>query len=835
MLCGPTNANSYSITLLVAIAEAARHHDKSISSQIPQTLLQSRTLILCPPTLIDNWMDELLIWAPEGVLGDLRKVDSAVKTMNTRLNIISSWYEDGGILIMGYEMFRMLILNKATKIRGPPLLPEAHTDVLKHLQQGPNIVIADEAHKMKNASSSITAAASMFRTASRIALTGSPLANNIEEYHTMIQWVQPNYLGPISEFKAKYVEPIQQGLYEDSTPHERRRSLKWLGVLKEDLAPKVHRADMSALRHDLMPKTEFVITVSLTRIQMQAYTLYVQSMMEKASDQLVNKDGQIQQTTLWHWLGILSLLCNHPESFRAKLLERKEDAKNALKNMNASDEDVIPGTVPVWKVGVSKELIEKETQLFKGANPPIASFENSNKIVVLLQILDASREEGDKVLIFSQSLDTLDYLENLCSRTNRKYARLDGATPMAHRQGLTKKFNTGDTEVYLISTTAGGLGLNLPGANRVVIFDFKFNPIHEEQAIGRAYRIGQKKPVFVYRFLAGGTFEGVIHNTTIFKKQLASRVVDKKNVIREAKKRAGDYLFIPGEVEQQDLTGVRGMDPVLDKILDDQAERPVIRAIATTDIFERHEDDALTAEEQREVEQLISDEKLKRSNYGAYVKLIQSRNKHASTAHAAGAGGTMGGGIRSGSGLRPDAVSRQIPQTKSAKEVYWEMQANRAPYQPAPPPPPTSSLPTVQQVPPPQFKTTAVGYLPSLGPRLVPPSSPLVVPKGHNSSPFFVIESPSSKNTMQAGDMAAPFPTSATVVGAGSFVSSLSPRSRRRGGAMGMPSRNPTAIPAKSSDGQIQPIRGAGVRQDEAEGVEEFHDTYTHMPQVENA
>ncbi len=85
---------------------------------------------------------------------------------------------------------------------------------------------------------------------------------------------------------------------------------------------------------------------------------------------------------------------------------------------------------------------------------------------------------------------------------------------MVKRQGQIKAFNKGGDDIYLISTTAGGLGLNLQSANRVVIFDFKFNPTQEEQAVGRAYRIGQLKPTFVYRFVCGGTFESNIHNRT---------------------------------------------------------------------------------------------------------------------------------------------------------------------------------------------------------------------------------------------------------------------------------------------------------------------------------
>jgi hypothetical protein len=140
-------------------------------------------------------MDELLLWAPEGILGDLRKVDSGVKTMDARIDRIDSWYQTGGVIIIGYQMFRTLIQNNETKKRGAALTPEVHAKVLKQLTEGPSIVIADEAHQMKNANSGLATCTSRFLTPSRIALTGSPLANNVEEYYTMINWVAPNYLG----------------------------------------------------------------------------------------------------------------------------------------------------------------------------------------------------------------------------------------------------------------------------------------------------------------------------------------------------------------------------------------------------------------------------------------------------------------------------------------------------------------------------------------------------------------------------------------------------------------------------------------------------------------
>ncbi|KAM3078460.1 hypothetical protein ACMFMG_006340 [Clarireedia jacksonii] len=617
------------ITVLVALAQAALSPEPNVSSQVPQSLRVSRTIILCPPTLIDNWIDELLTWAPGNLLGDLLKIDASLKPL-ARLRTIEQWYHDGGVLIIGYEMFRDFVSNQLSK--KAQIDPAKWDQARKQLLEGPNIIIADEAHRLKNASAAVTLAASQFKSKTRIALTGSPLANNVEEYHTMIEWVAPNYLGPITEFRAKYKDPIEQGLYIDSTSYEKRKSLKMLNVLNEDLSPKVNRANMSVLRADLPPKKEFVIMCSLTKLQKHAYITYVRSM--SASNNIpLTKSGEVKSATMLSYLGILSLLCSHPYCFKAKLEERVQDAQHnstllAVGPADAQDITDEDGLLEssAWKTGATEDLITQEQKLFHSVNCDLKSIDLSNKVKILCQILDASKAVGDKVLVFSQMISTLNFLQDLCMKQGRKFSRLDGKTAMNKRQGLTKKFNSNDKDLFLISTTAGGLGLNLFGANRVVIFDFRYNPIHEEQAIGRAYRIGQTKKVFVYRLMAAGTFESSIHNTAIFKTQLAFRVVDKKNPISWAQKGLGKFLHEPKDVEQQDLSKFQGMDPaVLDKILGPASAEGTIKAIVQSDTFEEDDQDRLTEKEKQEVQNMVKLEQLKRTDPKAYHDLLQKQ------------------------------------------------------------------------------------------------------------------------------------------------------------------------------------------------------------------
>lgn len=137
-----------------------------------------------------------------------------------------------------------MIANKARRVKGggDPVKPLSDTDhayVEKCLLEGPNIVVADEAHKLKNRTASVSQIAQRFRTTTRLALTGSPLANNLTEYYVMIDWLAPGYLGDFEHFKISYKDPIEKGTYADASKYEQRRSVKKLKALMADIEPKV--------------------------------------------------------------------------------------------------------------------------------------------------------------------------------------------------------------------------------------------------------------------------------------------------------------------------------------------------------------------------------------------------------------------------------------------------------------------------------------------------------------------------------------------------------------------------------------------------------------------
>lgn len=551
------------ITLLVAIQESAKSSEPAVSSQIPQDLRDSKTLVLCPAGLVDNWMDELLLWAPAGMLGPIRKIESRL-SLQDRRSAVFSWADEGGVLVLGYNMLQK-ITSDDEKLESK-------------IMEEPNIVIADEAHTLKNPKSKVHNTCAGFKTKCRIALTGSPMANNVEEYYTMINWVAPNFLGPLKEFQDIYATPIQQGMYKDSSGWEKRKALKQLKVLNITVAPKVNRhTTKMAAKDSLPPKQEFVLCVPPTAMQRKLYNLYLKY--------LISTSGNANDGRFLAVIDILALVVNHPSCFRTRMLNARDKHQRQRET----------GTSAIPEALISPVL--KETNC-----PDIGNSNMSVKTELLTIVLDEARAVGDKVLVFSHSIQTLDYLDNLLKLQKRHVYRLDGNVAIEKRQDLVKRFNNGNQEVYLISTRTGGVGLNIQGANRVVIFDFRWSPMHEQQAVGRAYRIGQKKPVFVYRFVTAGTFEDDVHNRQVFKTQLASRVVDKKNPLSWSKKNS-NKLHEVEDVEAESLSEFLGKDHILDALIRNKPNGEAIRRIVSTDTFEEEDPDVgLTAQEQRQAE-----------------------------------------------------------------------------------------------------------------------------------------------------------------------------------------------------------------------------------------
>ncbi|RIB11354.1 SNF2 family N-terminal domain-containing protein [Gigaspora rosea] len=383
------------------------------SRAIRDHLKAFRVLILCPKIVIDNWENEFMSWLNENNLKNTFPVYKLgeIKDYKERLDLINRWQknEKGGVFLINYDMFRQLVMSEVDDDR--------RSEFRKYLlNPGPSLVVADEGHILKNQETQLQEALMHLKTPSRIILTGSPLQNNLAEYWCTINFVCPNYLGSLEDFKRVYINPIEHGLYESADSQEKKTSRKMLFVLSRIIEDIVHRRNVSILERELPPKSEFLITCRMMNRQLMLY-------------------------------------------------------KNTLdkENKNLADSNTI---IPVNESKTVREYMHHICREYKGLD----EISESSKMQILKEILVKCEQIGDKVIIFSKSIPTMNYIERMVLKHDT-YIRIDGETQTKERQRSIDNFNKSKLwKVALISIKTGGLGVNMYGANRVILVDGEWNP-----------------------------------------------------------------------------------------------------------------------------------------------------------------------------------------------------------------------------------------------------------------------------------------------------------------------------------------------------------------------
>ncbi|PKA46223.1 DNA repair and recombination protein RAD54 [Apostasia shenzhenica] len=506
-------------------------------------------LIVTPVNVLHNWRHEFSKWKPTE-LKPLRVLMLEDVVRERRAHLLTKWRTKGGVLLIGYAAFRNLSLGKHIKDKN------IASEICNALQYGPDILVCDEAHMIKNTRADITYALKQVQTQRRIALTGSPLQNNLMEYYCMVDFVREGFLGSSHEFRNRFQNPIENGQHTNSTAEDVKIMNQRSHILYEQLKGFVQRMDMNVVKKDLPPKTVFVITVKLSPLQRKLYRRFL-DLHVFASDKVSRRScffaGYQALAQIWNHPGLLQLAKEQKGSMR------REDAVENFFDDTSSDDnmelnDMINGQESEWWKDLIDDKMYKEVEC-------------SGKMVLLLDILSMSSEFGDKALVFSQSLTTLDMIELFLSRLPRKgsegkrwkqgkdWYRLDGSTDSSVRQKIVERFNEPtNTRVKctLISTRAGSLGINLHAANRVIVVDGSWNPTYDLQAIYRVWRYGQKKPVYAYRLLAHGTMEEKIYKRQVTKESLAARVVDRQQIHRTMSKEEILHLFDFGDDDMHD-------------------------------------------------------------------------------------------------------------------------------------------------------------------------------------------------------------------------------------------------------------------------------------------
>lgn len=485
------------------------------------SLEKGPVLIICPSSIIQNWEIEFSKWATFSV--------SIYHGANRDLILQKVKNCSVEILITSFDTFRIYGI------------------ILSDIKW--EIVIVDEAHRLKNEKSKLYIACLDIKTRKRYGLTGTIVQNKIMELFNLFDWVAPGCLGTREHFREFYDEPLKHG--QRATAPEKfvrvadERKQHLVSVLRKYL---LRRTKAETIGHLMRGKEDNIVFCAMSELQKRAYTRMLQLPEIQC---LINKDlpcscgsplkqveccnRTVPNGIMWRYLHreclddgcdscpfCLVLPClvklqqisNHLELIKPNARDDPEKKKKDMEFASAVfglDIDLVGGTA--------------QNEDFMG----LSDVKHCGKMRALEKLLSSWLSMGDKVLLFSYSVRMLDILEKLLIRKGYCFSRLDGSTPTGMRQFLVDEFNSSPSkQVFLISTRAGGLGLNLVSANRVVIFDPNWNPAHDLQAQDRSFRFGQKRHVMVFRLLAAGSIEELVYTRQVYKQQLSNIVVSGK-------------------------------------------------------------------------------------------------------------------------------------------------------------------------------------------------------------------------------------------------------------------------------------------------------------------
>jgi DNA repair and recombination RAD54-like protein len=437
-----------------------------------------KCIIACPASLVKNWANELVKWLGEGAINAFAIDGKASKeelTMQLRQWAIASGRSIARpVLIVSYESLRLNI------------------EELKDVKIG--LMLCDEGHRLKNAESETYMALTGLNVERRVILSGTPIQNDLTEYYALLDFANPTYLGTKADFRKKFELPILRGRDAAGSDTDKAKGEAATTELSSLVKKFIIRRTNDILSKYLPVKYEHVVFCNLAPFQVDLYNHFIQSPDIKSL--LRGKGSQPLKA-----IGMLKKLCNHPD-----LLDLEKD---------------LPGSEKFWP----DDYVPKEA---RGRDRDVKSW-HSGKFAVLERMLARIRQDtNDKIVLISNYTQTLDVFEKLCRARSYGCLRLDGTMNVNKRQKLVDKFNdpNGEEFVFLLSSKAGGCGINLIGANRLVLFDPDWNPAADQQALARVWRDGQKKDCFVYRFMGTGTIEEKIFQRQSHKQALSSAVVD---------------------------------------------------------------------------------------------------------------------------------------------------------------------------------------------------------------------------------------------------------------------------------------------------------------------
>ncbi|KUI65372.1 DNA repair and recombination protein RAD26 [Cytospora mali] len=447
---------------------AALHYSRKLTKPV---------LVVAPATVLQQWVSEFHRWWPPLRVSILHSSGSGMVDVGKEERI-----EDEELWEEHHQPKRS---NQSVKKIVDRVVKDGHVLVTTYagLQTYGDVLIPvnwdyavlDEGHKIRNPNTYITVCAKELRTPNRIILSGTPMQNSLIELWSLFDFIIPMHLGSLVAFRTQFEVPIKLGGYANATNLQVMTAQKCAETLKDTISPYLLQRTKKDVAADLPKKQEQVLFCKLTSVQRDVYELFLKSSDMNA---ILNK-GRSSLYGIDH----LRKICNHPD---LAFPQRKNR--------------------PNYQWGAARQ---------------------SGKMQVVKRLVHLWKRFGHKILLFSQGVLMLDILEAFFKRQGEvNYLRMDGKTPVKERQKLVDRFNNDpELNLFLLTTKVGGLGVNLTGASRVIIYDPDWNPSTDVQARERAWRLGQKKEVIIFRLMTAGTIEEKIYHRQIYKQFLSNKVL----------------------------------------------------------------------------------------------------------------------------------------------------------------------------------------------------------------------------------------------------------------------------------------------------------------------
>ena len=464
---------------LQALAYLASTRDAQPATRNPQP-----SLIVCPTSLVDNWRREAAKFTP-----DLRTlpIDGADRAP------LFAKIPGSDLVITSYALLRR--------------------DLDRYREHHFAAVVLDEAHHIKNPDSQVAMAACSLRSDQRFVLTGTPMENSVRDLWSIMHFALPGYLGNRQDFRERYELPLTRP-GEPTADAVRER-------LTRRLRPVLLRRLKRDVAKDLPARIEQTSFCDLTSAQTQVYQqILAQSRLKLDAARAEKNPGRGRMLVLTSLLRLRQACCD------LRLLGLDADCR-AMGSVASAEGNagILQGTEIEGRS--KRRPAATGTVALPSEDTPAAT--TSGKLALLDELLEEIREGGHRVLIFSQFVSMLGLLRGHLDAAKTPFCYLDGSTKPRDRASEVERFQTDErVTAFLISVKAGGVGLNLTGADTVVHFDPWWNPAVEAQATDRAHRIGQTKVVTAYRLIARNTVEEKIFALQNRKRELTASLVERE-------------------------------------------------------------------------------------------------------------------------------------------------------------------------------------------------------------------------------------------------------------------------------------------------------------------